>query len=255
MPKIKLQQIQSLFIDYIINAKNDEFLSYVSNNKHSRVGINKNNIFETLRNTLESIFPKIWLFLGKECANSVAHFFIKKNFPKNGYLQNWGSDFSDFLGKFIFSEVGKIDYLEDIARLEWIINCCYYTKKQTLLDKSTFLHLTEKEILQKKIIISNNVFLYSSKYSINEIWDIDSFIHNSNKKIEIKTKQSFGVVFKIYEDLVVRWIEEDDWFFLKEIKNNHLLIKSYDKTKKKYPKFDPTKIFNFIISNNFLVQE
>lgn len=100
----------------------------------ARFKVYKNTSFENLCNALKITFPGIWKLIGEECARSVSYVFTKdiKNLPSNGYIDDWGRDFSKFLST--VSELSDLKYLEDYAEFEWLQHSSFCAMDADVLD-------------------------------------------------------------------------------------------------------------------------
>ena len=205
----QLENIQESFFASVFNAsKSVDFVA--SNYPEKRMDIYRNNIIENLRNALALTFPKSWKLLGDNCANSVAYNFIKaRHLPNTGVFDEWGGDFSFFLS--YIDELKSVPYISDFARYEWLSHQAYLSAVSAHVDASEFSKFSEEEIENLKIKFLPSIFLYESKYPIDQINEVTS--NPDAPAIDLEKRGSYAIIYRPYLEVITLWISHEEYVF------------------------------------------
>lgn len=253
-PIFENKLIQQHFVEAIFDHNDADLIQQVRQNSISpefRINIYRNNILQSLRRTLEITFPNIWKLAGDEYANNLAYAFCQKqtNLPTTHCLDDWGTNFPLYLKK--MSEVTKLDYLKDVAALEWLKHKSYRAPNFESLNP---LKLQKKLIHGKKLqlIFNPSVYFFSSDYLLKEVI---ALVENPDEveKIILQQTPSYAVVFRQYNQVLLRWIEQDRFNFFINIKNGISLLKSYKMIRKSNADFDLTEALQFMVDHQLIL--
>jgi len=185
-----------------------------SNYPAERMNIYRNNVLENLRNALALTFPKSWKLLGKECADSVAYHFVKaRNLPDTGVFDDWGGDFSAFLEN--VNELKSVPYISDFARYEWLSHRAYLSAPAKHIDASEFTKFSEEEIESLKIKLLPSVFLYESKYPIDQINEVAS--NPDAAAINLEKRGSYAIIYRPDLEVITLWISHAEYVFFNAV--------------------------------------
>ena len=83
----------------------------------SRLQIYRNNVFTSLTDALEDIYPVVARLVGNEFFSYAAHEYIVRYPSRSGNLHEFGDRLPGFLGG--FPPAKDLGYLADVAHLEW----------------------------------------------------------------------------------------------------------------------------------------
>lgn len=83
--------------------------------------IYQNNFLSAIRHCMENIFPYVMQLTGSDFFRQAIHDYAKSYPSRQGYLQNYGCYFSDFLAEYLPSQ--HLLYLPEVAQFEWL---CHY---------------------------------------------------------------------------------------------------------------------------------
>ncbi|WP_338363707.1 DNA-binding domain-containing protein [Candidatus Xenohaliotis californiensis] len=242
--------MQDIFQDYMVNGNAANLLRFVADNIGEEcLKVYRNNIFEVLRSSLEVVFPKIWLFLGTDCANSVAYAFIKKNLPTNACLEEWGGNFPSFLK--CFKPLQHIQYLSDIASLEWLMQCSYIAKDQDDIKLDYFLTLSYKNPLKLSFQMMDSMFLYRSSHPISKLWELS--ITSDIENLNIGSEECFALVFRVDGKVWVHWLDYAMWRFLDALNCGNSIDACCDFISD-FNDFNLIKVLEFIFNNKLLAK-
>jgi hypothetical protein len=89
-----------------------------------RFAVYRNNVAHSLTRALATRFPVIERLLGAQFFAALAREFLTAHPPASPMLFRWGEAFPGFLQA--FSAAGRLPYLPDVARLEWLRGEAYH---------------------------------------------------------------------------------------------------------------------------------
>ncbi|MBX9682658.1 MAG: DNA-binding domain-containing protein, partial [Hyphomicrobium sp.] len=84
------------------------------------LGIYRNTLRGTLVGALRLTFPAVQRLVGEEFFEGAARLFIEERLPASAYLDEYGAEFGDFLGR--LPAASSLTYLPEVATLEWAVS-------------------------------------------------------------------------------------------------------------------------------------
>ena len=115
-----LHEIQTGFADSIFTRDDTGFEKYIVRSAfppERHVQIYRNNVFASLTSALQDVYPVVTRLVGEGFLKYAADEFIRRHPPRGGNLHDFGGEFAEFLAG--FPPAAKLEYLPDVARLEW----------------------------------------------------------------------------------------------------------------------------------------
>lgn len=207
---LKLKNLQCDFISALQGKNVENITNYIKNPTTDAnfpleeiFAIYQNNLKANLNAALVAIYPIIKKLLGAEFFNFACHKFIfgyhhKKtriyiagNMPRNCNLDEYGSEFPEFLRNFPPSK--HLLYLEDIALFEWAVHKVQIANKPQSFDARAISKLQQKDYYKLNLSLRDNTEFITSKYKIAKLWQILSKQAElpPNFHIELQRKQKF----------------------------------------------------------------
>jgi hypothetical protein len=117
-----LHELQSDFRRFLTGEVPEQLLRSVDGmgfEPEDRLSIYRNNMLVTLTAALKATFPVVCRLVDDRFFEYAANEFMRDNLPASPCLAEYGTDFPDFLAS--FPPAGSVDYLADVARLEWAV--------------------------------------------------------------------------------------------------------------------------------------
>jgi hypothetical protein len=118
-----LHDLQSDFRRFLTGEAPEQLLRFVDGvgfGPESRLSIYRNNMLVTLTTALKATFPVVCRLVDDRFFENAANAFIQHHLPSSPCLVEYGDDFPNFLAS--FPPAASVDYLPDVARLEWAIS-------------------------------------------------------------------------------------------------------------------------------------
>ncbi|WP_354675059.1 DNA-binding domain-containing protein [Cupriavidus alkaliphilus] len=98
----------------------------------ARLDLYRNSATATLVAALRLSYPAVHALTGPGFFEGACRRFIAQSAPQSAWLDVYGDGFADFLAR--LPEAGAIDYLPDVARLEWAVSTVLHAPDATPLD-------------------------------------------------------------------------------------------------------------------------
>jgi hypothetical protein len=166
-----LREIQRAVARSIRSPDDGEALRHIADGMIApadRLGIYRNNAAATLVGALRIAYPAVEKLVGAEFFEGAARIFIAQHPPRTAYLNDYGSEFADFLGA--FPAVAELPYLPDVARLEWAVSAALNAADVPALDQAALVGLAASEHDRVRFVPHSSVRLLSLHYPADVIW-------------------------------------------------------------------------------------
>jgi hypothetical protein len=118
-----LRDLQSDFRRFLTGETPEQLLRLVDGvgfEPEARLSIYRNNMLVTLTAALKATFPVVCRLVDDRFFEYAANAFIQHHLPAAPCLVEYGGNFPDFLAS--FPPAASLDYLPDVAKLEWAIS-------------------------------------------------------------------------------------------------------------------------------------
>lgn len=142
-----LLDLQRAFAQALGNAGAGEASAHVIENgltPQARLGIYRNTATATLVGALRLSYPAVQALVGPEFFEGAARLFIERIPPQGAWLDAYGEAFPAFLAR--LPEAAEIDYLADVARLEWAVGTVLHAPDAAPLDLRDLRHQAEPDV-------------------------------------------------------------------------------------------------------------
>jgi hypothetical protein len=169
-----LLDLQSDFRRFLTGEACPQLLQVVDGigfDSESRLSIYRNNTIATLTGALKATFPVVCRLVDDRFFDYAAHAFIQHNLPASPCLVEYGGDFPTFLAG--FPAAADLDYLPDVARLEWAINRVRRAPHPETPISITSLLALQGDPAQIRLRIAACVEYLASPHPIHRIWQLN----------------------------------------------------------------------------------
>ena len=176
----------------------------------ARLNIYRNTYVGNLVGALRISYPAVRKLVGDEFFEGAARAFIDAHPPQSAYLNEYGGPFADFLAQ--FPPAASLDYLADVARVEWAVNVALHAEDAPPLDTANLVGLSEDADLT--FVAHPSVSLLMVRYPADAIWravieDDDAALG----AIDLAQGPGFLVVSRGTDGVLVARLSEDEWRF------------------------------------------
>src|SRR5262249_7867346 len=119
-------------------------------------------------NALRLSFPAVQKLVGVDFFECAARVFAHERPPVTVFLDEYGSDFPDFLE--CFAPAASLVYLPDVARLEWAVTRALHAPDIAPLDPARLAEIPSSDHDRVRFVPHPSVSLIESAYPVDAIW-------------------------------------------------------------------------------------
>lgn len=138
-----------------------------------RVAVYRGSSREARLSALELVFPVCVSILGQRCFRALSSTYLDGTPSRSGDLNLYGETFPRFIERSTssFEGLAGLDYLADLARLEWHWHAVYYAPEDPPFNMEAFaLASSGAGAEQIRFRLSAAMRLLASEYPVHEIW-------------------------------------------------------------------------------------
>ncbi|MDC9727516.1 MAG: DNA-binding domain-containing protein [Candidatus Thioglobus sp.] len=173
----KLQQ--DFYQDILDPNKAKNYLDNANFTGSDLIKIYHNQYFISMTQALASSYSCVKRLVGEEFFNMLAHQFIKKHPSKSASIIDYGHEFSVFIKT--NEHCKNMAYLADIAKLENLYECCYFSL--------------------------NAVFFMQSDYPVVEIWQLN----DNSEQLDLSSGKVYLKFYKEGGSVIVEKITKQEF--------------------------------------------
>ncbi|MEJ2180080.1 MAG: DNA-binding domain-containing protein [Gammaproteobacteria bacterium] len=167
-----LRELQDNFIANVFDSNDNGFNQSILSNSISgarRLQIYHNNIYISLTDALNAVYPVVNRLVDDEFFRFMATEYIAAHPSRSGNLHDFGNQFAHFIKS--FQPAGELVYLSDVARLEWAYHSVFHAADSPNFDITKLEQITEQDY--HKLVFTPNPAsqLIESPYPILQIWE------------------------------------------------------------------------------------
>jgi hypothetical protein len=165
-----LHELQSGFRRFLAGDAPGGLLDLIDDSglePEARLSIYRNNTLVTLTAALSATFPVVCRLVDHRFFAYAAHAFIRRTLPTSPCLVEYGGEFPAFLAD--FPAATGLDYLPDVARLEWTINRVVHASPEASIPLTSLLAIgSDPARLQMRVDPAARYI--ASPHPVDRIW-------------------------------------------------------------------------------------
>jgi hypothetical protein len=140
-----------------------------------RIGIYRNNMFDSLTAALAAVYPTVAALVGDGFFRFAAHAYVVAHPSRSGNLHDFGGELPGFLER--FEPARSLPYLADCARLDWAWHTAFHTCSARASDVGATLvrlaRMPDEERLAVRLGWQPAACLVTSAFPILRIWQMN----------------------------------------------------------------------------------
>jgi Putative DNA-binding domain len=134
----------------------------------ARLAIYRHHVFTTLTEALQATFPVVARLVDERFFAYAADRYIREHPPVGPCLFEYGESLPDFLAS--FPACRHLEYLPDVARLEWALNRALHADDVVALDPRWLGVVPPDEVGRLTLQLHPSVSLLQSRWPLDIIW-------------------------------------------------------------------------------------
>ena len=215
----KLAKLQNDFIKRIYNPNNQAILAEIKEggvNKEDLFNIYRNNILSNLTNALRLTYGLVYKKIGNKKFEKIAQDFIINNPSESGNLDNYHSQFPQFLKS---SNLQNNDFLSELANFEWFLHLSYLAANGVGINIQNLQKLPKEKLFEIKFKLHPSCFLIKANHNLISVYE------GNNKKIK---KQIYILINRGTGEVIPEALSEKEFSFLKAASEEKSLYEIYE---------------------------
>jgi hypothetical protein len=133
-----------------------------------RLNVYRNTFVSSVTKALRLSYPAVHRLVGNDFFEGAAAVFIVQQPPRAAYLDDYGADFPQFLSG--FEPAASLEYLADVARLEWAVTRAIHALDVEPLDLARLETLAPEDQVCVSFVPHPSIGVLRSDYPVDEIW-------------------------------------------------------------------------------------
>jgi len=173
----------------------------------ARLRIYAHHVLSTLTDVLATTFPVVCRLVDRRFFAYAADSHIRAYPPTAPCLIEYGETFADFLAA--FPACRHLEYLPDVARLEWAIHRALHADHRAMLDPSQLSGMATDALAQARLALHPSLSLLASPFPVDRIWRANQPDADGRVRLDVG-----GVrleVRRVGEDAVFRTLAAGDY--------------------------------------------
>ena len=168
-----LRELQSAFLRAMFGPEEPQLLETIVSDgllPVARLQIYRHHVLTSLTDVLQATFPVICRLVHERFFRYAADVYIRQHPPTAPCLFEYGAHFPAFLAT--FEPCRHLEYLADVARLEWAMHTALHAEVQVPLDPAELGGLAPHNVAQLTFQFDPSVTLLESPLPIDQIWRV-----------------------------------------------------------------------------------
>jgi len=199
-----LHELQAAFLRAMFGPGEPELLEAIVGDgllPAARLQIYRHHVLTSLTDVLQATFPVVCHLVDARFFRYAADAYIRQYPPEAPCLFEYGAHFPAFLAT--FPPCRHLEYLPDVARLEWAMNIALHAKVCMPLEPAELGALAPHDVARLTFQFDPSVTLLDSPWPIDQIWRL----HQTDEEVLASVDLNAGGV-----SLEIRRWEEDVGF-------------------------------------------
>jgi hypothetical protein len=128
----------------------------------------RNNYRGNLHDTLAAAYPVLRQLVGEDFFRLLARRYIERHASRSGNLHHYGSEMAGLLTD--FENTQHLEYLPDVARLEWAVHRAYFAEDLPAFDLGRLAAVAPAAYADLRWRLHPGCTMLASPFPVAEIW-------------------------------------------------------------------------------------
>ena len=219
-----LREMQASFGEYSFLRVDNDMPEKIKDNGLSstqRLQVYRNNVFFLLNQAMSLTYPVVESLVGDKFFKQLSRDYMRKFPSKSGDINDFGSNFSNYLQVLIDEKSHYLDslsYLGDVAKFEWLYQEVFNEadcQAVNVFEKMMSYSEDEQVLIQFELNPASRLF--SSKFPIFEIWKNNVSEEAESEIIDLSNQiyDRYYMIGRRDFEIIVQTIDPNDVDFLK----------------------------------------
>jgi len=177
----------------------------------ARLRIYRNHVLVTLTDALIATYPVVCRLVDERFFRYAADQYIRAHPPTVPCLFEYGESFAAFLAG--FGPCQHLEYLPDVARLEWAINFADHADDAVAIDATRLGEVPTDRIGSVTLALHPSVSFLSSRWPIDRIWRANQPDADPDATVNLDAGGAQLEIRRVGEDVVFRSLDDATYAF------------------------------------------
>lgn len=150
--------------------------------------IYRRSVLANLTAAVQATYPVIESIVGKAFLAAAARQYALERPSTSGDLNEYGSDFDDFLSKYV--PALSLPYLPDVARLEWSVQEVYGATNASVQDLSALVATAPQEWGGLRFCLDSAHAILASTWPLARIWQVNQPGYHGDFQVDFDQAQT-----------------------------------------------------------------
>lgn len=210
-----------------------------------RLQVYRNIVMITATDALRTSYPAVLALVGEEFFSVAATRYLHTYPSQSGNLQDYGAHFADFLA--VMPEALSLDYLADVARLEWARQQAYLAGESAPLDSSRAGAVVNSGL---HLLLRPDVHLISSLHPVLDIWRFSQA--PSPEGLSLGTGGQHILVWRDKDQVAMQAIDQPASRFIVALIEGASMDKAYAKATEDETEFDLQGLITLLLHHQLI---
>lgn len=183
---LSLLELQNQFKKSYFFNENKQLTGSIVNNKLSadqRLQIYHNNLFISLTECLQSVYPTVRKLVGDEFFEATVRQYIRLYPPTSSDMHVFGNQFAEFL--IHFPAVQTLQYLPEVAQLDWHYHEVFHEAESSKFDFTKLKNVPENKYGDIRFILHPAARLIAFGFPVIQIWQICHDVNFKDAEVDL----------------------------------------------------------------------
>ncbi len=149
----------------------------------TRISIYRGNILGNYRKVLAATYPVVRRLVGESFFDAATDQFVRAYPSRHGDVNRYGGDYALFLAS--YSAARELNYLADVARLEWAIDQANIAADAPPLDVTALAAIAPDLLGELRFDLHPAARLVASPFPILHIWQVNQPQHEGDDRVDL----------------------------------------------------------------------
>lgn len=167
---MRLASLQSEFATALLEAGGDAPVWVAGARPGDGFQVYRNNVYSNYRSALRAVYAVVAQLVGDEFFDHAADRYAVAHPSQSGDIHGFGGEFGTFLGGLAGTEA--LPYLQDTARLEWLLHESFHAVDQSSFDPKRLAGLAPEVWPRLRFVPHASIRLLEAAYPVKRLWEI-----------------------------------------------------------------------------------
>lgn len=181
----------------------------------ARIGAYRNTVVANYRNALGATYRVVRELTGTPFFNTAVDAFTASHPSTSGDLNAYGGELADFLASYPYGR--ELDYLADVARLEWALDEAHRAADPSGTPASTLAALAAipgPEVATQRFALDPSCRFLHSPHPVMRIWQVHQPDHEGDRQVDLRAGGDHLLIRREDATPVIERLPAGDYAFL-----------------------------------------